>query len=71
MNLIFLKQWFLTMGHASPGRWINLQRSASFYALYNMESLINKFTNKYTCFYNLFNVRGLETKDDYFKGGVV
>jgi len=37
-----------------------------------MESLINKFTNKRICFYNLFNVRGLESKGDYFfKGGVV
>jgi len=25
--------------------------------------LINKFTNIYTCFYNLFNVRGLGTKN--------
>jgi len=31
-----------------------------------MESLIKIFTNKHTCFYNLFNVRGLETKDDDF-----
>jgi len=38
-----------------------------------MESSINAFTNKkgYTCFYNLFNVRGLETNEDYFKGRVV
>ena len=26
-----------------------------------MESLIKIFTNKYTCFYNLFNLRGIET----------
>jgi len=71
MNLIVLKQWFLTKGHASPGESINFQRSASFYALYNIESLINKFTNKYICFYNLFNVRELGTKDDYFEGRVV
>jgi len=35
-----------------------------------MKSLINKFTNKYTCFYNLFNVRELETKDHYFTRGI-
>jgi len=71
MNLIVPKQWFLTRGHASLGASINIQRSASFQALYNIESLINTFTNKYTCFYNIFNVRGLGTKDDYFEGGVV
>jgi len=71
MNLIVLKQWFLTRGQASRGTSINFQRSASFYGLYNIESLINKFTNKYTCFCNLFNVRGLGAKDDYFEGGVV
>jgi len=26
-----------------------------------MESLINKFTRKYICFYNLLGIRGLET----------
>jgi len=71
MNLIVLKQWFSTRGHGSPGTSINFQGSASFCALYKMESLINKFTNKDTCFYNLFNVRGLETKDHYFRGGLV
>jgi len=36
-----------------------------------MESLINKFTNKYICLYNLFHVGRLETKDDYdFEGDV-
>jgi len=30
-----------------------------------MENLINKFTNKYVCFRNLFNVKGFETKDNY------
>jgi len=51
---------------------MNFQENASFYGLYNMESLINKSTTIYTCFYNLFNVRWLETtKDEYFKEGVV
>jgi len=31
-----------------------------------MESLTNKFTNKYI-FYNLFNVRGLETKPNHLR----
>jgi len=31
---------------------------------YNMEGLINKFTNKYICFYWL---GGLETKDNYLR----
>jgi len=30
-----------------------------------MEILINEFTNKHICFYSLFKVRGLETKDKY------
>jgi len=33
-----------------------------------MESLIKKLTNKYICLYNLFIVRGLDTKDNYSKG---
>jgi len=35
-----------------------------------MKSLLNKFSNEYINFYNL-NSRGLETKNNYFKGGVV
>jgi len=36
-----------------------------------MESLLNKFTNKYICLYSSFHIRRLETKDDYdFEGGV-
>jgi len=30
-----------------------------------MKGLIIKFTNKYICFYSLFKVRGLETKDNF------
>jgi len=33
-----------------------------------MQSLINKFTNKYICIYSLFKVRGIETKDKYLRG---
>jgi len=40
-----LKQWFLT-GEES----VNFQGGASPDAPYNMESLINEFTNKYICF---------------------
>jgi len=28
----------------------------------------NILTNEYNCFYKLFNVRGLETKENYFRG---
>jgi len=42
------------------GTSINVQGGV----LYNMESLINKFTKKYICFYNLYEVRGFETKDN-------
>jgi len=35
----------------------NFQGGASPYAPYNIESLINKFNNEYTCFNSLFNVR--------------
>ena len=43
------------------------------YALKNTESFINKFTNKCSCLYNLFNVGGgaFETKDDHLRGRVV
>jgi len=64
MNLIVLKQWFLTWGHASPGDVNIFPGERKLLQLYNMESLINTFTNKYTCFYNVFKVRGFETKDN-------
>jgi len=41
------------------------QGGVSPYALYNMESLL---INKYICFYSLFGVRGVETKDSYLRG---
>ena len=62
----------LTRGGSSP------------YALFNMESFFNKFTNKYICFYNLFKVSGVlkqrtfaphgrrgkeKVKNHWFKGG--
>jgi len=34
-----------------------------------MESLINNFTNKHICFYNLLKVKG--AKEQILKGGVV
>jgi len=36
---------------------MNFKGGASACTPYNTESLINKFTNKYICFYSLFNVR--------------
>ena len=39
--------------------------------VYNMESLINKFTNKCVCLYNLFNTRGAWNKGRLLEGGVV
>jgi len=49
------------------GSSLNFQPGANSYAPCNMESLINKFTNKYICFYNLINVKGVETKDSYLR----
>jgi len=51
---------------------MNFHRVSSPYAPYNMESLINKFTNKHIVFYSLFKVRGLNwNKRQLLKGGVV
>jgi len=49
-------QGFLT-GEGAPlqGALINFHVGVSPYAPYNMETLINKFTNKYICFYSLFS----------------
>jgi len=44
------------------------EKGASLFALYNMESLVNKFANKYICFYTLFMSGGLKTKDNYVRG---
>jgi len=41
----------------AQGREINFQGGTSPYAPYNMESLINEFTNDYICFYSLHKVR--------------
>jgi len=54
-----LERWFLAGGALPKGASINFQ---VVYASYNMVSLINKFTNKCTCFYRLFKIRELETK---------
>ena len=59
-------------GGACPGGRQKISRGgASPNALYNLESLINKSTRNYICFYNIFEVRGLVTKDNEVKGGVV
>jgi len=49
---------------------INFQARASLYALHNTKRLINKFTNKYILFHNIFNVKGFETKDYYLRACV-
>jgi len=49
-------------GRAPQGASINYQGGANPYTPYNMEDLINEFTNKYICFYSLFKVRGAWSK---------
>jgi len=64
-----LNQWFLAGDDPLMGRqWISGGREPS---PYNMESLINKFTSKYICFYRLFKVKGAWNKGQLLKGGVV
>jgi len=46
---------------------INFQGGGSPYALYNMESLIGRFTNKYTSFAAYLKSGGLETKANYLR----
>jgi len=50
---------------------INLQGGSSPYTLHNMQSLMNKNTNKYNCFHNIFNITGPWNKGQLLKGGVV
>jgi len=59
-NYEFFKSVVLNLGGVNkfPGGRV------SPYAPYNLESLIIKDTNNYVCFYSLFEVRGLETKDN-------
>jgi len=59
--------WFRSMIF-NQGASLNSQAGTSSDMLYNVESLINEFTNKYICFYNLFNVKGFDTKDNYLRG---
>jgi len=60
---VFLN-WVGTPSHGGINKF---PRVASPSVLYNMESLIDEFTNKCICFYNLFDVRVLETKNDCLK----
>ena len=54
------------------GASMNFQGGASPYGPYNMESLVNKFTNKHISFYSLFKVRSLNwNKGQLLKGDVV
>jgi len=57
---MYLDQWFLTGGASR-----NFKGGAKPYALYNMESLMNKYANEYIWFWSLFEVMGRETKDNY------
>jgi len=54
--------WLSTAVVLTRGTSINFPLGASPYAPYNMESLIIKFTNKYICFYSLFEVMGAWNK---------
>jgi len=66
-----LRHWFLIGGRPPQAASINFHGAQALTALgYIMESLINKFTNKYIRFYSLFKVRGLK-KGQLLKGGVV
>jgi len=53
LHLLDIEQWFFSR-EAS----INFQGDPCPYALDNMKSLINKFTNEYICFNNFFDIRG-------------
>jgi len=73
LNLIvlLLKQWFLTRGYTSQEGVNEFLRERELLHALQHQSLINNFTNKYICLYNLFHVRRLETKDDNdFEGSV-
>jgi len=54
---LFILVWCFFTGGVSKFPW-----DASPYELYNMKYLITKFINKYICFNNLFNVRGLKQR---------
>jgi len=55
---VTVDQRFLTGGSMLPQGLNKIPGGASHYAFYNMESLIDNFTNTYVCFYNLFDVKG-------------
>jgi len=52
-------------GVPSRGESMNFLEGTSPYTSYNIVCLIIEFTSKYLCFYSLFKVRELETKDNY------
>jgi len=70
LQLFDIQQWFLTRGTRLP-RGCHFEGGASPYTLYNMESLSNKFINKYSCFYYLFSIMGPCNKRQLHKGSVV
>jgi len=59
----------LNRGGAPPrGASINFKGGATPCALRNMDSFINKLTDKYICLHKFFVFKGLDTKDNYLKG---
>jgi len=66
MTQVLCKPVILNVGwHGTPlqGGVNKFPGFESPHALYNMESLINRFTKKCICFYISLKVRGLETKN--------
>jgi len=61
----------LNRGSSPQGASMNFQGARALNALYNMERLINEFTNKYFRFHNLFHARVAWNKGQLLKGGVV
>jgi len=60
-GLILSRTVVLKWGNPVPG-------VTSPYVLYNMESLINKFTNEHICFFTTYSKsRGLGTNDNYLR----
>ena len=55
----------------SQGNVNTFHGGTSSHALCNMDSLINKLTNKYICLYNLFIVMGAWNKGQLLKGSMV
>jgi len=64
---VAFEQLLLTKGTPHQVSVKSFRGYANLYSLHSMKSLMNKFTYKCICFYNSFNVGGLETKDNYVR----